>query len=392
MDKNQHANILTRPIWEIYPLFQLKDLQAQNDNVTISAQCQRDINLFNIGVARQQPWALRMLDAKGKLGSGILGDNTQLVGMFEQCRRVKATNSSIIGQTWHDFDAQYCRIYWESYNEDAYVLASLGDCLPATCSEVDVSTLYTTLDGSNVAVDNVYCFQYEETFWNDPASISAFVFLLLFILLVSCTSLYDYLKTTGDPKHQEQTELKRIPSAIRPVEDTNTTAQDGNVNIALEAEPTQSNTSTVSDTLPTTLNGNVTKALATESTGNQNSTLPATPRTAVVVPMDDEKMLTLQGDVKPEVKDVSSFSNKQSEKDHLDCGGSTCCVSPWWGTYLTVSVPSREVVCTCAERDTILQHDMDHFGTHLVARHVYLGKRKREYHGECLFLLLYHPR
>ena len=305
----------------MYSLFQLKGLEAQNDKVTISAQCQRDINLFNLGVVQRQPWALRMLDAKGKLGSGLLGGNGQLVGMFEQCRRVKATNSSIIGQSQHDFDAQYCRIYWP-VSEDAYVVVSLGDCLPATCSEEDVSTLYTTLNGSNVAVDNVYCFQYEETFWNDPASISAFVFLLLFVLLVGCATLYDYMKTTVNSKDQGQTELKKIPLAIYPAEDTTTTVQNGNVNAALEAEPTENNSSTT-NTLPTSLNGNVTTALATESTGKKSSTLPPTPHAAVSVPIEDEKILRLQGDVEPEVKDVSSFSNKQSETDHPGCGENT---------------------------------------------------------------------
>ena len=54
-----------------------------------------------------------MLDAAGNVGPGVLEGSVHFLGMYEECIRVKATYENIIGpNNQHDYDANYCRIYW----------------------------------------------------------------------------------------------------------------------------------------------------------------------------------------------------------------------------------------------------------------------------------------
>ena len=59
-----------------------------------------------------------MIDSDGKLGPGLLLGSFNLLGNFEECISVKATNKAYpLLPGVHDFDADACRVYYPIIEE-----------------------------------------------------------------------------------------------------------------------------------------------------------------------------------------------------------------------------------------------------------------------------------
>ncbi|XP_046662713.1 O-acyltransferase like protein-like [Homalodisca vitripennis] len=104
--------------------------------------------------------ALQLVDAAGKLGSGLLDFKLHITGNYRQCLQIKDVNRKFLGK--------YCTIFTRGFMYDdkkitekrlhffdvAYTL-----CVPSSCSEMDVAVhVGTNLAEINATVvDNVIC-------------------------------------------------------------------------------------------------------------------------------------------------------------------------------------------------------------------------------------------
>ncbi|XP_046562223.1 LOW QUALITY PROTEIN: O-acyltransferase like protein-like [Haliotis rubra] len=144
------------------------------------------------GVMENKEWALQMLDAFGKPGSGILKGELKWLGSFDECMGV------ITNRTEVDFGATYCRALLLPPNQtnpaDPTQLAiTLGLCMPDSCTGQDVSAIATDLLMSqNISLlASVTC--YEKDFPLDTDAIVAIVICSIFGLLVILGTGYDVI-------------------------------------------------------------------------------------------------------------------------------------------------------------------------------------------------------
>ncbi|XP_067661103.1 nose resistant to fluoxetine protein 6-like [Haliotis asinina] len=143
-------------------------------------------------VMENKDWALQMLDAFGKPGSGILKGELKWLGSFDECIGV------ITNRTEVDFGATYCRALLQPPNQTSLVdptqlAITLGLCMPDTCTGQDVSAIATDLLMSqNIALlASVTC--YQKDFPLDTDAIVAIVICSVFGLLVILGTGYDVI-------------------------------------------------------------------------------------------------------------------------------------------------------------------------------------------------------
>ncbi|XP_067662821.1 nose resistant to fluoxetine protein 6-like [Haliotis asinina] len=143
-------------------------------------------------VMENKDWALEMLDAFGKPGSGILKGELKWLGSFDECIGV------ITNRTEVDFGATYCTALLQPPNQTSLVdptqlAITLGLCMPDTCTGQDVSAIATDLLMSqNIALlASVTC--YQKDFPLDTDAIVAIVICSVFGVLVILGTGYDVI-------------------------------------------------------------------------------------------------------------------------------------------------------------------------------------------------------
>ncbi|KAG8271366.1 hypothetical protein J6590_064678 [Homalodisca vitripennis] len=126
----------------------------------VSEECRNhSISLID-GLIRGDSTALELVDAGGKLGSGLLDFKLHIIGNYRQCLQIKDVNRNFLGK--------YCTVLTRGFMYDdkkinekqlhafdvAYTL-----CVPSSCSETDVAVhVGTNLAEINATVvDNVIC-------------------------------------------------------------------------------------------------------------------------------------------------------------------------------------------------------------------------------------------
>lgn len=90
--------------------------------------------MFNI----KKMWTIQMLDAAGKLPSGLLQGNFYWMGDFKECRNVTVPEEVIDGIRLGGFNGEYCYITWDlrpNPQENTVLPISIGICVPDSCTE-----------------------------------------------------------------------------------------------------------------------------------------------------------------------------------------------------------------------------------------------------------------
>ncbi len=178
----------------------LGDIKTEN--------CRKAISLWFDAIENplENTWALRMFDASGKPPANILAANTNWLGSWDSCHRVKYSNQSF------QFKGRYCRakvhvdpsfialanITVEDFPGDITKLAAidLGLCVPDYCSSEDIaSVVNNTLRLLTIHqltyvpyVDGVQC---ESPAEPDGAYYFTLVLITILTVIVILATLYD---------------------------------------------------------------------------------------------------------------------------------------------------------------------------------------------------------
>ncbi|XP_022242069.1 O-acyltransferase like protein-like [Limulus polyphemus] len=176
--------------------------------VNVSDQCANSTYLLRYAVQRQEPWALRMIDALGKPSSGILEGNVIFLGYYSECLE---TTAVLPGSTrgLRQFWGKYClptlsskyttsapqEIPGPSYEILTSNSPKIGLCVPSTCSLTDVSI------GFNRALQRVsrgwtatisHCYTKEANrLSDDAAAVSVITLFLVIIGLIILGTTFD---------------------------------------------------------------------------------------------------------------------------------------------------------------------------------------------------------
>ncbi|GFR74318.1 nose resistant to fluoxetine protein 6-like [Elysia marginata] len=172
-----------------------------------------------------EDWALRMLDAMGKPSSGLLVGRLQLIGDYDQCVKVTATESEATTIVTPDakgdhpsrqqlelFRGRYCRVrmpmaqyidrrlpenvntFW--LDEDHLPInINWGVCVPNTCSARDITAFLTqgTFNVLGLPIEDVLCFE-DTNLADDPGAVFVILLLSLFGVCVAfCTGVDLYM-------------------------------------------------------------------------------------------------------------------------------------------------------------------------------------------------------
>ena len=178
----------------------LKDVRDQN--------CRKALSLWfdEITNPLQNTWALRMFDASGKPPTNLLAANTNWLGNWNSCHRVKYPNQSF------QFQGRYCRAKiradpslvalagsaTEGFPGDPLELAAidLGLCVPDYCEHEDIaSVVNNTLRLMTIhqlttvrQFDGVQC---EDSTAPDAAYYFTLVLITILTVIVILATLYD---------------------------------------------------------------------------------------------------------------------------------------------------------------------------------------------------------
>ncbi|KAF5288412.1 hypothetical protein FQR65_LT12025 [Abscondita terminalis] len=162
------------------------------NNYNISRECRNDITLLVDELKKKKSWALRMLDASAKFGSGILDGNTDDYGNFDECISINETINSqnILGRFCIVDINVNLNIDIESLNlPENYVSRAI--CLPSTCSNSDIATLHQQFN-INVTVPDKNC-QTRNSLDDNILTLPISIFFGFVSILVILSTTYHYV-------------------------------------------------------------------------------------------------------------------------------------------------------------------------------------------------------
>ncbi|KAL5014134.1 hypothetical protein ScPMuIL_008404 [Solemya velum] len=215
----------TRIVQRILSIGSSQMLLGLTINDTISQQCYIDTTDYLDSLVIASPWALKMVDASGKPGGGVMKGNLHFLGNYDQCAEIMAIidRGSVIGRRYQAqerrFGTNYCRAtfsipksFIESMNVDTrgIALKVLWDlCLPVSCSSEDVVRLFKIgrVGGLKLPIEKAHCHE-EPDLSDDPSAVAAIAVLACFGALIVIGTVYDTLKLIPNSAYQPETIAK----------------------------------------------------------------------------------------------------------------------------------------------------------------------------------------
>ncbi|GAB6033348.1 hypothetical protein CHUAL_013115 [Chamberlinius hualienensis] len=105
-----------------------------------SAKCYEDLKTTIKAIYHKEEWALTMIDAFGKPGSGILEGNAQWAGNYQQC--LNANSNEIRGRyCWLEFPANAIVSFLKQDHHFTHHSIKTAICVPNTCNDAELMKL-----------------------------------------------------------------------------------------------------------------------------------------------------------------------------------------------------------------------------------------------------------
>ncbi|XP_059620324.1 nose resistant to fluoxetine protein 6-like [Phlebotomus argentipes] len=206
----------------------LEGILAVNYSSTAASEwCQGDLQIVEDALRAQDIWAMKLLDASGRIESGFVWGNNFWLGSKSSCARLARPYPVSLSARFSrnnvphltDIAAPIPVIYRVIYVRhssrlqldmkilDLSVL-HIGLCLPTNCSNNDTEILVTQLLadvnsaaseilGKNATVLHSKSLQLRDTFYRNPLVISSIVLLAIMVSLSAVCSLYNLLMCRG---------------------------------------------------------------------------------------------------------------------------------------------------------------------------------------------------
>ncbi|KAI1289380.1 Nose resistant to fluoxetine protein 6 [Halotydeus destructor] len=200
-----------------------------SSRVVMSPECTMDLLRTLIGVREMKPWALRFLDASGKLPDGVLSGTLSSLGAYDECLEMKLGEEGIIPGDSLLTMGQYCSVSIKPFlppkppiesvarafsdAADAqgfakndhfaryaplfyYMKFRLGVCVPSTCTRDDLKAITNNLSSRtklNVTVGNC---EVAENFMVSTEQLVAGGILALVTVAVVAATVVDIVRKT----------------------------------------------------------------------------------------------------------------------------------------------------------------------------------------------------
>ncbi|XP_042148416.1 nose resistant to fluoxetine protein 6 isoform X2 [Ixodes scapularis] len=135
----------------------------------VSVECSKSLLKFALAFRRLEPWALRMVDATGKVAPGLLMGTLGDLGNFDECLATAVNN--LYGE--RDFSGRFCTVYMnfknnsfvskmvDKFQQQGYLMdyknplrwiknhmangVRQSACIPSTCSAEDLAYILNTM-------------------------------------------------------------------------------------------------------------------------------------------------------------------------------------------------------------------------------------------------------
>ena len=105
-----------------------------------SSACSSALTSVEAGLTRGEGWALKLLDADGKLGPGFLQGNVQWVGRYSECAD-KDVVAALNGSVFYLINFAI-HLNVPSLSPQQIIPAKLGSCFPQACNITEVGEKY----------------------------------------------------------------------------------------------------------------------------------------------------------------------------------------------------------------------------------------------------------
>lgn len=148
--------------------------------LNLTGDCAYGVFKFILGIKQLKPWAVKMLDATGKMPDGVFYGSLAAFGDMDECLSVHATHKKYNGKIERYFRGQYCaadvrpilppkpphykpKTFLKNLTDEVPLYKSLlgdisvayfyfaqirlGLCMPSTCTQEDIQTLANTVGG-----------------------------------------------------------------------------------------------------------------------------------------------------------------------------------------------------------------------------------------------------
>ncbi|GIY62992.1 nose resistant to fluoxetine protein 6 [Caerostris darwini] len=222
-------------------------LMKGSSDAQVSGQCSASIIKVIGGLRQLKEWAMRLIDATGKLPPGILEGTSLSMGDFDECLDIKVGKRDEIPETHEEafFSGKYCLLEFhrpetinraiadfESGNLDTPIAKTktflnlfvrykhltnatmkLGVCVPSKCSRDDIENVVNS-ESLREHIGNVhvaYCQAKNdrETSTEQTILVVIFGFIISFLLLTTAADAYLRLRNDGeDLKPERQSSIR----------------------------------------------------------------------------------------------------------------------------------------------------------------------------------------
>ncbi|XP_060590858.1 O-acyltransferase like protein-like isoform X2 [Ruditapes philippinarum] len=179
-----------------------ESLDEASRNYT-SALCLNHTELFIKALFRRENWALRMIDAFGKPGPGLMDYSLKFVGNFDECIAIQAdryTDPAKKQGLDHPYTGKYCTGHVQLSKDSSGVTgpleASIGMCLPDSCSDADGSTLMNIVAlklFKNMSLPTIYATCQEKSIEFTDKALAVSIVGAIFAAIIILATAYDVI-------------------------------------------------------------------------------------------------------------------------------------------------------------------------------------------------------
>ncbi|XP_033728064.1 uncharacterized protein LOC117314531 [Pecten maximus] len=170
----------------------------------IGPQCYSHLQFLVSELMKREQWAIKMIDASGKIPSGLLEGNMVWPGSYDECLNVNVDGK---------FDGQYCTatlslasILGSIFPMAAGLDLRMGVCMPDSCTAPETKTVLNTLFGllplgeNKLQASKIQCSERAEY---DDLAIGGLTMCGVFVVLMTLSTLFDVMYNQHQNKPNE---------------------------------------------------------------------------------------------------------------------------------------------------------------------------------------------